>query len=378
MHLPTKPNLRASAVASAIIFSIIFAAWSMPARAADVFEVQNILVDVKAATAEQARKSALVEAERRAFYTMIARLTLPEDRERIPELSNQEIAGYVFDFSVAEEKSSSVRYIARLNYRFKPQPMRDLLKAYNVPFAETRSKPMVLLPVFENGAGATLWDEPNPWRQSWGTRDAPTGLVPLMLALGDLQDVSTVGAGEAMAGNAQRLSAIATRYGAAGAIVAHANMLADTGTGRLRATVTLLRPSDPFPVDGNTVTLVQNENERLSDMMARLVTATHDRIENLWKRRNLIFSTGTGVLAVAVPITSLKDWLAIRDQLRGIGIVKKLDIVLMSRDQVRVNVFYAGGAEQLTTALEQANLSLLQESGEWVLMPVGVLQPPRT
>jgi len=37
-----------------------------------------------------------------------------------------------------------------------------------------------------------------------------------------------------------------------------------------------------------------------------------------------------------------------------------------------------GDAEQLTTALEQANLSLLQENGEWIVMPIGVFQPPRT
>jgi hypothetical protein len=51
---------------------------------------------------------------------------------------------------------------------------------------------------------------------------------------------------------------------------------------------------------------------------------------------------------------------------------------LLSRDQVRVNIHFVGDAEQLTTALEQANLSLQQENGEWIVMPIGVFQPPRT
>jgi hypothetical protein len=89
----------------------------------------------------------------------------------------------VRDFSVAREKASSVRYIARLNYRFKADEVRDLLRAYNVPFAETPSRPVVVLPVYEIGASAVLWDEPNPWRQQWNAKDEPQGLVPLIARL---------------------------------------------------------------------------------------------------------------------------------------------------------------------------------------------------
>ena len=81
---------------------------------------------------------------------------------------------------------------------------------------------------------------------------------------------------------------------------------------------------------------------------------------------------------LTVPITGLRDWLAVRDQLSRVGIIRQSEIVLMSRDQVRVNVHFVGGPEQLITALEQANLSMLQESGEWIIMPIGVFQPPKT
>ena len=131
-----------------------------------MFNVNNVTVDVKADTATIARTQALAEAERKAFYILIRRLTLTIDEERIPELSPQEIAAYVRDFSVAEEKSSSVRYIARLNYRFKPDEIRALLRAYDVPFAETPSRPAVVIAVYEIGATTELWGEPNPWRDS--------------------------------------------------------------------------------------------------------------------------------------------------------------------------------------------------------------------
>jgi len=360
------------------LFIAAIACWPAPSSALDVFEVKNIGVDVKADTAAAARQQALAQAERRAFYAMISRLTLTEDQERIPELSNAEIAAYVRDFSVAREKASSVRYIARLNYRFKPDEIRGLLRSYNVPFAETPSKPMVVLPVYEVGAGVVLWDEPNPWRQAWSNRDQPEGLVPLIVPIGDLSDISTVGVTEAMAGDPNRLGVIAERYGAVSTIVAHNNLTLDQATGRQMMTVSLSRPNDPIPVEARTQFYVQQENETIEAMTARITEATAKRIENIWKRRNLISQTGTGVLAVTVPITGLKDWLTIRDQLSKVGIIRQSEIVLMSRDQVRVNIHYVGGADQLVTALEQSNLSMLQESGEWIIMPIGVFQPPKT
>lgn len=369
--IPTRRLLAALFIAALVCWPAHFAR-------ADVFEVKNVSVDVKAATAAEARQQALAQAERRAFYVLISRLTLSEDAERIPEFSNAEIALYVRDFSVAREKASSVRYIARLNYRFKPDEIRGLLRSYNVPFAETPSKPMVVLPVYEVGARAVLWDEPNPWRQVWSGRDLPTGLVPLIVPIGDLSDISTVGVSEAMAGDLNRLDVIAERYSALGTIVAHNNLTADPTSGRQTMTVTLLRPSEPIPVEYQTQAYQQSDAETMNAMMARVTEATVRRIENLWKRRNLIFETGTGILAVTIPITGLKDWLAIRDQFSKVGIIREAEIVLMSRDQVRVNVHFAGDAEQLITALEQANLSMLQESGEWVIMPIGVFQPPKT
>ncbi|MEX0694123.1 MAG: DUF2066 domain-containing protein [Rhodospirillales bacterium] len=358
----------------------IVVALGLPAQnaLANAFEVKNIGVDVKAQTASDARQQALAQAEKRAFYALIARLTLSEDNERIPELSNNDIASYVRDFSVAREKASSVRYIARLDYRFKPDAIRNLLRSYNVPFAETPSKPMVVLPVYEVGADLVLWDEPNPWRQSWSTRDMPTGLVPLVVPIGDLTDISTVGVAEALAGDVNRLGVIAERYSAVGAVVAHNNLTIDSSTGRQMSTVTLSRPGDPIPVEARSRSYVQSEQESLDAMMKRVTDATVRRIENLWKIRNLISQSGTGIMAVTVPITGLKDWLAIRGQLARVGIIRQAEIVLMSRDQVRVNVHYVGEADQLSTALEQANLSMLQESGEWIVMPIGVFQPPKT
>lgn len=137
------------------------------AQVLDVYEVRDVPVDVTAETAAQAREQALAEGERQAFDLLLRRLTLAMDRDRLPTLDNTGMAALVKDFSVVEEKTSDVRYLAKLDFRFKREGVRNLLMDRGLPFAETASKPMVVLPVQESAAGLFLWDEPNPWRGAW-------------------------------------------------------------------------------------------------------------------------------------------------------------------------------------------------------------------
>jgi hypothetical protein len=47
--------------------------------------------------------------------------------------------------------------------------------------------------------------------------------------------------------------------------------------------------------------------------------------------------------------------------------VRQVDLVLLSREEVRANIQYIGELEQLILALEQADLRLSKEGDEWIL-----------
>ena len=80
-------------------------------EAASVFEVRNVAVDVTAKTAAKAREAAMEEGETRAFRQLLERLTLSDDYGKLPKMDTREIAGYVSDFSVSDEKTSAVHFL---------------------------------------------------------------------------------------------------------------------------------------------------------------------------------------------------------------------------------------------------------------------------
>ena len=78
------------------------------------------------------------------------------------------------------------------------------------------------------------------------------------------------------------------------------------------------------------------------------------------------------MIAAVVPITRLKDWLDVRARLAGVAVVRRAEMVLFSRSEVRVNLHFIGDRDQLALALEQSDLRLFEEGGQWRLGLAGV------
>jgi len=73
------------------------------------------------------------------------------------------------------------------------------------------------------------------------------------------------------------------------------------------------------------------------------------------------------VVAVKIRIGGLRDWLDISNRLAGVAVIRKSDLVILSLDEVRVNLHYIGEPGQLALALEQADLVINREGDGWVL-----------
>lgn len=351
-------------------FVVIAVAFAIPARAAvDVYEVSGIAVDVTADTAAAARDQALVDGEREAFRTLLRRLTLRSMRDRLPDLERGSITRFVRDFSVQEEKTSSVRYLAKLTYRFKRDAIRAAMSQNGVPFAETPSKPLLVLPVFESAGARSLWDDPNPWRVAWQELPKSDGLVPLVVPIGDLSDIAAIGVQQAMNGDGPRLDAIARKYGAADVMVVHGVLGTDPVSGRSEIRVTGTRYGSVAGMKTIVRNFVADGTQTEPQLMARAAKEVAVEVEEEWKGDNLLRFQEVGVLSAVVPIQALKDWLTVKERLGRVAVVKNADVVVMSRTEVRLTIHYLGNPDQLALALEQADLTLTQSFGNWILSP---------
>ena len=146
----------------------------------------TVKVDATADSAAAARTQARIEGQRRALDDVVQRLSGSSDLSKLPKLDDQAITDIVASFEVANEKMSSVRYLADYTFHFRQAKVRQLLRSAGIGIAapETPIKPVVVLPVYRDGDNLVLWDDPNPWRDAWGQISIASGPTKLCAALG--------------------------------------------------------------------------------------------------------------------------------------------------------------------------------------------------
>ncbi len=335
----------------------------------DIFTVRDVAVDETAASAAEARQIALATGQRRAFRRLIERLVPHDQQELVPALDPDLLQFYVRDFSVANERTSPVRYLADLTFRFNADEVRRLLRSNNVAFAETRGSPVVVLPVFRAGDGeAVLWVEANPWREVWALRRADDGLVPMIVPLGDLSDIAAIDAPRALQSDPGALQAIGALYGAADVLVAEATLSGDPESGSAVLEVVSRRFQDG--VTGITLRdrLIQVEGEPFEGFLGRAAERIDSAVQETWKQQNVLQFGNQRSILVFVPLEGLDDWLNVRRRLHGVAAVQQSDLTLLTRGEAQLELTFVGDEQRLTRALEQRDLYLsLRPDSNWEL-----------
>lgn len=324
---------------------------------ADVFTVSDISVDRTAATATAARAAAFRRGQRAALTTMLRRLTLREDHNRLPQVERERLDFMVQAFEVADEKTSDVRYLANISVTFKPNEVRRLLREAGIPFAESTSKPVLVMPVLQQGDQLILWDDPNPWREAWAQLPHLGDLVPLIVPVGDLNDIADVDAAQAAEGDPLRLSAIASRYRAGDVLVAVATLSATEISIRIDIAASRIGAPTQTPILLNFETA---DPEAVPSLLFDAANGVAAAVEDIWKSTNIIEFDRPGRMLLAVPLNSLEQWISVEQRLNNIASISNVSLISLTRDSAEVEIIHFGDETQLAATLAQQDLALEQ------------------
>lgn len=337
-----------------------------------VYTVRAVPVDATAKNAVEAREQALVQGQMQALRQLLQRLTPPSVHGDLPMPQASEVQNMVLGVAIEDEKTSAVRYLAKLDVTFMPGAVRAMLDRSGVPYSDTRSRPVVVLPLYypTPESQPVLWEEPNPWRQVWQSR-AHGVMVPLEVPLGELADVTAVDAQAAARMDEQALAAIAQRYGAQATAVIRAvhQPGRDGAAGALQVALT----SDGMLVRDFTTTAPVGAGETLEQAMERVVSQVEQQYEQAWKDQALAFAAGSGHMTALVMLNGgLQQWLEVRRTLDRTPPIRSWTLQALSRDRAQLALDHAGTPEQLATLLGHQGLSMEQDVGFWVIRPPGV------
>jgi hypothetical protein len=320
--------------AALVTVCLLLSAWLAPAAWAqgDLFTVRDVPVDVTANSAVEAREQAIAQGHRDALDRLFRRLVPAEQWRDIPQLPLQDIFALAVNFSVADERTSDVRYIADFTVRF--------------------------------------------WYEFWLWNASDEGLVPLLVPLGDLQDMSSISADGALSLNASMLTPLTERYNAGDLIVTEARLQGSPEEGSARLITTSLQFSGAGAARLGEV-FDQREGEELEDLMARAAESLNGEIQEAWKQNNLIAYGNLRAIFVMAYTPDLASWIEIRDRLRRVAAIEQVKILSVSKSGSGLDISFAGTEQQLSLAMSRDDLRLaLNADSGWAVEPGDVARRP--
>lgn len=351
---------------SRLFFVLLLAAALIPGSAfalSSLYTVSGVAVDVSDKDANTAKLKAISEAQVKAFYQLAQRLGGDQAVKRLQGLNAAQIGRMMASLSVQEERTGPGRYIGKLSITFLPGQIRNLMGKYGISYTEQIAPKIVILPIWKGADGPVAWED-NPWRRAWQQSGAESGLVPIIVPLGDTDDTQAISAQEAAEGNTVKLETLKLRYEAEALLVAvaepagdnaiHAVMSGDSPLGRVIF-------DKIYTADGGDI------HAAAALAAKRFISVMNDK----WKAAHLQPPrSNVQSMSVSVPFGSAAQWSGIRSRILATPGVTGVDVMTLSGKGALVKLNYATGFGNLQSALASSGLRLVQSGGGWLLQPL--------
>jgi hypothetical protein len=334
---------------------------------ADLFTSPAVPVDVTAESAQAAQAQAFAQARAIGIRAVMMRLTAESDHGLLPEVSAEQLETMVTALQIADEKTAPDRYIARVSFQFNADSIRLLLRDNEIEFTEARALPVLVIPVLTEGGQASLWTDPSPWLDAWARQDGSQHLVPPIVPFGDVEDVVTLTPGQALAGDAGSILALARRYGAESALVFHAVLDIDPVNRNANVDVQM-QSYGPDSYEPISIAFSGSAAEGTEPFLAAISELLISDISRQWKVATIQRFAVENELTALVPVTDLEDWLNVSRQINRVHLVKRQTLKALTVRDALITVTYGGEPELLQDALARTGLSMEQQpDGFWLL-----------
>lgn len=332
---------------------ILSLAVSAEAAAADAVYTVDVSVDVTDVNAAKAREKAMTSANRKAFETVVRKLTTSQQAAPLLNLSDNQILNFIKEVSVVSEKSSNVRYIADLTVTINENILKSYMAEKEIQSVVAASSKVVIVPVFRafETDKPLLWEDDNVWRKAWENKAPRNSLITIT----SLPYFGGINADAALSFNNEALETVRLNNNANDVYVADAVF---DGIDGLKINLSSLNSST------NAVETIRVAGDRNlpDDLFARAIDEVSSKIENKIKIRNIAENQMQTSIDVIYNFSSLSDWVSAEKSIRSIPYVRNLQVTAMTTGKVQFRLEFVGTDEKMLQALRGKGLYLQEFS----------------
>jgi Uncharacterized protein conserved in bacteria (DUF2066) len=318
----------------------------------------TVPVDATAASVSVAQNNAINGGRARAWTELSHRLVPQKDWAKLPSLDNAGLERLIRGYTVANEKRSTTRYVARITYIFNPGAVRHLFRVAKIGISEQPGTAVLLV------AMSPTYSAHSPWAQALAQPKYASAQFPLVTPVGDAVDESSLGSLHFAEASWGQIQSAASRVHAGEAVLVQAsNPAASHMTVRMRR----VGPGKPMALADIDVPVAAGTPPQKA--YATAAELAEVAIEDAWKTRGTIDLNKKSRMVAELRITSLEQWNSMLARLAAVPAISDVSVVAMNTGEGRVALSYTGTPDQLRTMAGQSNLNFAEHGGTWWISP---------
>ncbi|HEX3943547.1 MAG TPA: DUF2066 domain-containing protein [Rhizomicrobium sp.] len=314
----------------------------------------TVPVDATAASASVAENNAINGGRGRAWAELSHRLVPQKDWSKLPALDNTALERLIRGYSVANEKRSTTRYVARITYVFNPAAVKHLFRVANLGVAEQTASAILLI------AMSPTYNAHAPWAQAVAQPKYASAQFPLVTPVGDAVDQSSLGPLRFADAGWGQVQSAAARVHAGEAVLMQAG---NPAAGKLTVRMRRIGPGKLVGLSDVEVAVAAGTSPEKA--YAAAAEQAEGAIEDAWKNRGTVDLSRKTRMVAEAHISSLEQWNNLYSRLSSVSSVSDLNLIAMNTGEARVGFSYTGTPDQLRAAAEQSNLTLTDRGGSW-------------
>lgn len=367
-HMVASARWVAALAALSLVSPVLLSASARAERSDKPFAVARFPVQAAAQNAVAAKEQAIADGQTAAFRSLLKRIVPVTAYARLKPLRDMSIASLTDGFSVRSERNSTTEYIASLDFSFRPDAVRSVLRREGVPYIDEQAPEVVLMTAVRDAGklerGGRVDDA---WRRVWSDLDVANTVTPLRIE-GLKPVIHSDTLNTLIGGDDTAIRVLASEYNGNNIIAAIAEI--DRPAKRLHVTLAGRDAVGIFNLR-RSYRLFDGDVEYAMELAAVISLGV---IEGRWKAVKAQSLGGVDAMSAAgepvrmqVEFRSFAEWNAMRDRLSSTPGVGELQIDAVSARGADIALSYPGGGDPLSIALSSRGLSLTNIGGNWFL-----------
>ncbi len=300
--------------------------------------IEKIPVEISGKSPSAARQKATAIARRDAFLVLLGRLEV--GIKVADNVTDEEISDMVRSEQIEEEKIAGNVYSASFNIVFAKDFVDHILakkKYKKIKKSDEESleqdDPQILIPVTVERGRFIIWEENNDWKTSIDSYLKRKATKKFIIPEGDIDTISIINSDRIKTIGYPELEPILTKYKSDAAHILFFQY--DSIENKVNIDVLNLRKLQKKQVRLSFLNIDHLSQEAL------LRKVTEKTIEHLLANQRLENKAlNSNLIQIGIPISSLRDWLDIKERIESSNLVTQINIESISKDYVLVSVNY--------------------------------------